>query len=100
MKSKSHAKKMEQRRIDNERKKMCKATLKLVLPTIYLIMAEEYELGNEDLKHFNEKLYHYIVMHQEKPERAAVYTEDVIDILIEKHGISPEVIYALLGETL
>ena len=97
MKSKAHAKKMEQRRLDNERKRMRKETLRLVLPTIYMIMAEEHGLGNEELRHFNERLYHYILLHQEKPERAAVYTEDVIEILIEKHGIRPEVVYGLLG---
>lgn len=98
-KSKAHAKKMEQRRLDNERKKMCRETLRLVLPSIYLILAEEYHFGNEELRHFNARLFHYTVLHQEKPERAAVYTEDVIEILIEKYGIDPEIVYGLLGET-
>lgn len=31
-KSKANAKKMEQRRLDNERKRMCRETLRLVFP--------------------------------------------------------------------
>lgn len=96
-KSKANAKKMEQRRIDKERKRMCKETLRLVLPTIYMILVEEHGLDSEGLKHFNEKLFHYITLHQERPERAAVYTEDVIEILVDKYNIEPEVIYGLIG---
>ena len=99
-KSKAHAKKMEQRRIDNERKKICRETLRLVLPAILLILVEEHGFGNEDLKNFSDKLFHSVQLHQERPERAAVCTADIIEILIEKYGIKPEIVRGLLGESL
>ncbi len=96
-KNKAHTIKMNQRRIDNERKRMARDTLHLVLPSIYLILVENYNFRDKELKDFNEKLFHSITLHQDLPERAAINTADVIEILFNKYSISPSVIYGLLG---
>lgn len=96
-KNKTHTNKMNKRRIENERKKMAKDTLHLVIPSIYLILVEDHNFRDEELMDFNQKLYHSITLHQELPERAAVNTNDIIEILLNKYNIRPEVIYNLLG---
>lgn len=97
-KSKAHAEKMIRKRIDNERARMCKETVQLIMPDIYLILAEVHGFRDEELKAFNARLYDHVKAYKGTDCRAGVSIKDVIEILTEKYGISEETCRGLFSE--